>query len=143
VGLIARVFEAAGMPTVTMSSARDITDRIKPPRVAFLNYPLGNALGRPNEGQEQLMILRQALALLETASQPGSTIGLPFRWPEPGWAHALRAQYKAEADVVKRQREESEFTADAVHYAAQEAQDIGRLVDRPPSGKEWRPTPMT
>jgi hypothetical protein len=128
VGLIARVFEAAGKPTVTMSSARDITDRIKPPRVAFLNYPLGNAVGRPNEGQEQLMILRQALALLETATQPGSTVDLPFSWPEPGWAQTLRAQYEAEADIVKRQREESEFTAEAVHYAAQEAQNIGPLV---------------
>ena len=127
-GLIARVFEAAGMPTVTMSSARDITDRIKPPRVAFLNYPLGNAVGRPNEGHEQVTILRQALILLETATQPGSTIDLPFSWPEPGWAETLRTQYEAEADIVKRQREESEYTAEAVHYAAQEAQNIGRLV---------------
>ena len=131
-GLVARVFEGEGIPTVTMSSARDITDRIKPPRVAFLNYPLGNSVGRPDEPGEQREILRQALTLLESDLHPGSTVNLPMPWRDPSWIASLVRQYEREKEIVIRQRRESEYepntTAAPVHYAAREAAEVGALL---------------
>jgi hypothetical protein len=41
VSLIARHFEAAGLPTMILGSAMDILQAGRPPRVKFVNYPLG------------------------------------------------------------------------------------------------------
>jgi len=42
VGLIARALEEKGIPTVSLSSAYDLTTLVKPPRTFFVNYPLGH-----------------------------------------------------------------------------------------------------
>lgn len=116
-----------------MSSARDITDRIKPPRTAFLNYPLGNSVGRPNDVQEQKRIIREALSLLAKDVKPGSTVDLGLQWPEPSWVETLVRQYEKEAEMVIRQRREAEYrlnagTGDRVHYAAHEVDELDRFL---------------
>ena len=53
-------------------------------------------------------------------------VDLPLRWPDPGWPDQVAAQYRHEADVLRRQRA-SEFR-DGVHYAADEVRAItGRV----------------
>ncbi len=81
-GLVARVIEEAGIPTVVIASARDITASVKPPRTVFVDYPLGHQTGVPGEPESQAHILRTALAFLETATVPGTILDLPLRWPE-------------------------------------------------------------
>ena len=41
IALLARVIEREGIPTVTVTGACDITERVRPPRAGFLNFPLG------------------------------------------------------------------------------------------------------
>jgi len=82
VGLVARHAEAAGIPTLCMTSAQDITRAVNPPRAAFLDFPLGHTAGKPNAPDLQRQILVQALSSLETMTAPGSVIELPFRWSE-------------------------------------------------------------
>jgi len=53
VGLIARVVEESGIPTISVSSARDITELVKPPRSVFVNFPLGHETGRPPDEDYQ------------------------------------------------------------------------------------------
>ena len=79
---MARVFEEAGLPTVSMSSALDITSLVKPPRAVFVNFPLGHQCGKPNDPGGQRAILREALRLLETANEGGTLLRLPARWRE-------------------------------------------------------------
>ena len=81
-GLVARHAEAAGIPTLCMTSAQDITRAVNPPRAAFLDFPLGHTAGKPNAPDLQRQILVQALSSLETMTAPGSVIELPFRWSE-------------------------------------------------------------
>lgn len=81
-GLVARVVEAAGIPTVTVSTGRDITASVKPPRTAFVNFPMGNAFGRPFDTGKQTAILRDALAL-SASTEPGCLVDLPYDWGEP------------------------------------------------------------
>ena len=79
-GLIARHLEAAGIPTLCMSSALDITRAVNPPRAVFLDFPLGHTTGKPHDRDLQRAILTQALAAFSSITIPGSIIPLPFRW---------------------------------------------------------------
>lgn len=79
-GLVARHLEANGIPTVTFSCARDITEAVFPPRSVFLDYPLGSTCGRPNDAANQRAVLLAGLRLLETGRTPGEIVDLPFVW---------------------------------------------------------------
>ena len=82
VGLIARYAEAAGISTLCMTSALDITRAVHPPRAAFLDYPLGHTTGKPHQPALQRAILRAALEGFTSLTTPGSVKMLPFRWSE-------------------------------------------------------------
>jgi hypothetical protein len=61
-----------------MSVARDITETVCPPRAAFVNYPMGNTLGRPGHPGEQRDIVRSGFAALERMTEPGTIVDLDF-----------------------------------------------------------------
>ena len=82
-GLVCRVVEEAGISTVCISTGRDLTAQVKPPRSLFVNFPMGNAFGKPFDSATQLEILRAALNLAESASEPGVLVDLDHAWPEP------------------------------------------------------------
>ncbi|MFQ5558340.1 MAG: hypothetical protein ACE5GB_12650 [Acidimicrobiales bacterium] len=81
-GLIARQIEAAGIATLTLTSARDITASAHPPRAAFLDYPLGHTSGKPGEPDLNRRIVAAALEGFERIDRPGSIIDLPFNWAD-------------------------------------------------------------
>ncbi len=80
VGLLARDAEAAGLTTLCLTSALDITQAVNPPRAAFVDYPLGHTVGKPHEPALQRDILRHALQAFTSLTEPGSVKHLPFQW---------------------------------------------------------------
>jgi len=58
-------------------------EQVKPPRSAFINFPLGRQCGRPHDRDLQMSILRDALNILSSASKPGEIVNLPYEWGEP------------------------------------------------------------
>ncbi len=68
--MLARVFEEAGLSTVALALVRDHAERAKPPRALFVPFPLGYALGRPNDPAFQHRVLAAALALLDAPRGP-------------------------------------------------------------------------
>lgn len=78
VGLVARAVEEAGITTLTMSVGRDITERVRPPRACFVNYPMGNEIGRPGDVDTQRAIVGAAFESISAMSEPGTIIDLPF-----------------------------------------------------------------
>ncbi len=70
VGLIQRAIEHAGITTVSLSLLREITEKIQPPRVLFVPYPLGHPLGEPNDKELQTRIIHTAFALLTRTDIP-------------------------------------------------------------------------
>ena len=72
------MMEAAGIPTLCMSSALDITRSVNWPSAAFLDYPLGHTTGKPNDTDLQRRIMREALAGFESMTMPGSVKMLRF-----------------------------------------------------------------
>jgi hypothetical protein len=82
VSLVARVLEAAGLPTVIAGSAIDIVEHCGVPRFVFTDFPLGNPCGKPGEPTMQAAIVRTALNLLVTAKAPRTTQQTPFVWAD-------------------------------------------------------------
>ncbi|CAN5613640.1 hypothetical protein BH10ACT2_BH10ACT2_08820 [soil metagenome] len=68
--VLAHVFEAAGIATIVLSSVRQMTERISPPRALHCEFPLGRPLGRPNDPEFQHDVLERAFALLEIPTGP-------------------------------------------------------------------------
>lgn len=90
-GLIARTIERAGIATVSISIARDLTEAVGIPRAIFVKWPLGHPLGEPHALPQQRTIIFHALHLLVNAVQPGIIEEPGFRWrrehySEPDWS---------------------------------------------------------
>jgi hypothetical protein len=82
VGLVQRVIEASGIPTVALSMIPELTRAVGVPRLAGISYPFGRPLGRPHDADGQREVLRAMLDLLPRASGPDTCVELPFVWPE-------------------------------------------------------------
>tara|TARA_B100000686_G_C16792164_1_gene979489 strand:+ start:2625 stop:3053 length:429 start_codon:yes stop_codon:yes gene_type:complete len=81
VGLIAHQLENAGIPTVSVSSARDITQAVGTPRASFLDFPLGHTTGKAGDPVLSYEIIFQAVSLIERIT--GTVLeDLPQRWSE-------------------------------------------------------------
>ena len=81
-GLVQRVLEASGIPTVALSMIPDLTRAVGVSRLAGISYPMGRPLGRPHDADGQRAVLRSMLELLATAPRPDTYVELPFVWPE-------------------------------------------------------------
>ncbi len=80
--LVARLLEENGIASVVMGCAKDIVEHVGVPRFVFSDFPLGNAAGRPHDVPSQDATLALALALLEAAPAPRTTVQSPLRWSE-------------------------------------------------------------
>jgi hypothetical protein len=80
VGLIAREIERAGIPTLCMSSAWDITFAVRPPRAVFVNFPLNHQTGKAGDAPLQRRILLDALRAFEMLWAPGQMLVLSYVW---------------------------------------------------------------
>jgi hypothetical protein len=68
--VLARVFEAAGLSTVGIAMVREHAVKVRPPRLLFVPFPFGYALGKPNDRQLQHRVLAATLDLLAQPSGP-------------------------------------------------------------------------
>ncbi len=81
-GLVGRVIEAAGIPTVTLNMIWIFHHLIGIPRVAAIEHPFGRPFGDVGATETQRDVLRAALAVFEKAKEPGHVELLPFEWHE-------------------------------------------------------------
>ena len=81
-GLVQREIEAAGFTTIILSPIADLTASLSVPRVAAIEYPCGRTFGRPGDAAGQMAVLRATLGALATIDVSGTTVNLPFEWPE-------------------------------------------------------------
>jgi len=80
VGLVQRVLEASGIPTVALSMIPDLTRAVGVPRLAGIGYPMGRPLGEPHDADNQRAVLRAMLEVLPAATAPDTYVELPFVW---------------------------------------------------------------
>jgi hypothetical protein len=71
VGLVQSIIEKAGIPTVSITLLREVSERVQPPRVLVVDRPLGYPLGEPRNALLQKRIILAALELLgQPVSEP-------------------------------------------------------------------------
>ncbi len=80
-GLISHQLEEAGIATVAISTARDITEAVRMPRAAFLDFPQGFTTGKPKDTKLTKEILRSVLKLVDTSIDE-KLMDLEFHWAE-------------------------------------------------------------
>ena len=80
--LIARHLEDAGIPTFCLGSALDILQAGRPPRAAFVDFPLGHSSGSPFDEAHQYAIVRDAMRAFQSAETPETIVHIDATWPE-------------------------------------------------------------
>ncbi len=81
-GLVARVLESRGITTVTLNMIWLYQRLVGMPRVAAIEHPFGRPYGDVGDAATQRAVLRAALHVFETATEPGHVEHLPFVWHE-------------------------------------------------------------
>jgi hypothetical protein len=124
VSLVARRLEADGISTVVMGCAKDIVEHCGVARFLFSDFPLGNGAGMPHDPGSQEMTLELALALLETAAEPRTTLQSPLRWSASGeWKQDYSNAARLSPEELARRRAEFDRGKEAAK-AAREGQPI-------------------
>ena len=105
--LAARTLEAAGIPTLVMGCAKDIVEWVGVPRFLFSDFPLGNPAGKPRDKASQSASLELALAVLESAPGPRTTVQNPIRWNADGrWKLDFSNVDQLSTEEIARRRAE-------------------------------------
>ncbi len=79
-GLVARVIEAAGIPTLTLNMIWSYQRRVGMPRVAAIEHPFGRPFGDVGDAARQRAVMDAALAVFASAGEAGHVEHLPFAW---------------------------------------------------------------
>jgi hypothetical protein len=80
VGLAQREVERAGITTIALSTIPDLTHAVSVPRLAGIEHPFGQTMGKAGDRETQRAVLLAALGAAETMQAPGSIVHLPFEW---------------------------------------------------------------
>ena len=89
VGLVSRVVEFYGIPTISLSINRSFAEKIPSPRNGFIKFPYGAPFGEPGHANQHLAILRDLFHLLQKAKAPGEIIDLPHQWKRTRYKDVL------------------------------------------------------
>ena len=66
-----------------VATGRDLAQLVRPPRVLFVNHPMGNNFGAADDARTQRDILRTALAMVVDVTEGGTLIDYPTSWRTP------------------------------------------------------------
>jgi D-proline reductase (dithiol) PrdB len=90
VPVLARWIEAAGIPTVVVTTMPALAEERRAPRIVGVEFPFGHAFGMPHNTVMQRRVLELALRVLAGAARFGTRVDLDVEWPVP-----LREAYRA------------------------------------------------
>ena len=77
-----RAIERRGIPTVSVTVARDVTEHAKPPRAVFVPFMMGHHFGVPFHRGLQRRIVLEALDRLTKAEASGEIHSVPVTWAQ-------------------------------------------------------------
>ncbi|MEL7207456.1 MAG: hypothetical protein AAGK32_04355 [Actinomycetota bacterium] len=164
-GALSHFIERAGVATTSISLIREQTEQVQPPRALWVPFALGRPLGSAADPEFQKDVIRAALGLLETATEP-TIEDYPMEAPEeagPGqWScplsldldpdDTLAGRLAAEVDRLRpwsaqtrAERGRTLFGAsgadvdqvDEVAAALAHLAETGALTEHPPGPVEW------
>jgi hypothetical protein len=106
VSLVSRHLETNGLSTVVLGCARDIVEECGVARFVFTDFPLGNPCGKPWDAEMQRSIVESALASLEQAWMPRTTVQTSYSWDNDAWREAFMQVNEDNREVLIRAGEE-------------------------------------
>lgn len=77
-----RAIEKRGIPTVSITVARDVTEACIAPRAVFIPFMMGHLFGVPHHVELQRRIITTAFELLTQAQTSGTIVSLPITWAQ-------------------------------------------------------------
>ena len=80
--VLARLIEAAGIPTVTVTMIPDLAASVLAPRIVGVEFPYGHPFGMPGDRAMQRMVLETALTVLSGAGAFGTRVDVDIEWPQ-------------------------------------------------------------
>ena len=69
-----------GVTTVGLALVREVAVAARAPRMLYLHWPFGHALGEPNNRDQHRTILHDVFSMARTAPRPGLIVELPYQW---------------------------------------------------------------
>jgi hypothetical protein len=81
VPVLARLIEAAGIPTVTVTMMPAVAAAVLAPRIVGVEFPFGHPFGMPNDPAMQRRVLETALTVLSGAATFGTRVDVDIEWP--------------------------------------------------------------
>ena len=122
--MLARCFEEAGIATTGIVLVKEHAQRTKPPRMLWVPYAFGNALGRPGDPLLQHQVLKAAFDLLDAESGPVLAEFADDAEPEP----LLQASAAPRSEAAKGLNAADELTALRPYYERWVANNGGRTA---------------
>jgi D-proline reductase (dithiol) PrdB len=92
--VVARILEEEGFATVAVMTFKEAAEATRPPRSLYVRFPIGLTLGAPGAASQQRVVVQDALAFLEEATEPGSLRVLPYRWLQVDYDRLLAERHR-------------------------------------------------
>jgi len=99
VPVLARLVEAAGIPTVTVTMMAALAAAVLAPRIVGVEFPFGHPFGMPGDRTMQRRVLETALTVLSGAAAFGTRVDVDIEWPVPR-AAAYKSWQPAEPSPI-------------------------------------------
>ena len=98
-----------------MGSAKDIVEHCGVPRFVFSDFPLGNSAGKPHDPTSQRDTLSLALQILETATEPRTTLESSQQWAKDSkWKDEFFSiEHLSEQELAQRRAAFDQVKAEA------------------------------
>ena len=99
-GLIARVLEEHGIPSVVVNQGLQQPMRVKPPRSLYVKHPYGQPFGQPDNVDQQRTIVEDALSTARDRHRTGNN--RPFPVPMASGGFCCDPQGAGRSEVTRR-----------------------------------------
>lgn len=91
-GLVQRVLDIFGIPTISLTLVEEMTDLVKPSKALFIQHPFGLTLGDVGDEMTHEAVLKDCLHYAAEALPAGSIVDLPYQWKDDLRERQLRKE---------------------------------------------------
>lgn len=81
-GLIQRVLDIFGIPTISLSLVKEMTELVKPSKALYIQHPFGLTLGAVGDAATHEAVLKDCLRHAAQEVPAGTIINLPYAWKD-------------------------------------------------------------
>jgi hypothetical protein len=96
----------AGVTTVGLALVKEVAEAARAPRMLYVHWPFGHALGEHGKAEQQRTVLHDMFSMARRAPRPGLIVDLPYRWRRE--TYPLIADWEADSPAFTAALSEAE-----------------------------------